>query len=370
MQTGPAVGLIAQVLLLAALAGDRRARRRRLDRRPRLRHHHGDGTGARRRASPGCVAGPASWVTLARATLAVGVAALVADSFARDTPVALLVALAAVALSLDLVDGWIARRTDTMTALGARFDGEVDAFLILALSVYVAPILGAWVLAIGAARYLFLARRVAAALDARAAPAAPLAQGRRGGAGRRAHGRGGRRPAPRGHGGDPARRARRARGVRRRVRVVAVAPPARAPAERRALHPASPWRSRSSRCCWCGPPWSRRTSRASSTSARSCGCPSSCSSSSCWRCCCPPARAACWPSSPGAVLALLMVVKVLDMGFITAFDRPFDPISDSTYVGIGVETLRDAIGRSSANLAVAAIVVLARRAPRRSRCSR
>ena len=60
----------------------------------------------------------------------------------------------------------------------------------------------------------------------------------------------------------------------------------------------------------------------------------------------------------GAVLALLMVVKVLDMGFITAFDRPFDPISDSTYVGIGVETLRDAIGRSSANLAVAVIVVL------------
>src|SRR5262249_33486056 len=35
--------------------------------------------------------------------------------------------------------------------------GEVDAFLILALSVYVAPIAGAWVLAIGAARYVFLA---------------------------------------------------------------------------------------------------------------------------------------------------------------------------------------------------------------------
>src|SRR6185295_2042768 len=105
---------------------------------------------------PGRGLGPASWVTLGRATLAVGVAALVADSFARDTPVALLVALAAVALALDLVDGWIARRTNTASALGARFDGEVDAFLILALSVYVAPIDGAWVLAIGAARYLFL----------------------------------------------------------------------------------------------------------------------------------------------------------------------------------------------------------------------
>ena len=96
-------------------------------------------------------------MTLARATLAVGVAALAADSFTHDTPVALLVTLAAVALALDAVDGWVARRTGTATALGARFDGEVDAFLILALSVYVAPASGAWVLAIGAARYLFLA---------------------------------------------------------------------------------------------------------------------------------------------------------------------------------------------------------------------
>ena len=45
--------------------------------------------------------GPASWVTLVRATLAVGVAALAADSFTNTTPVALLVALAAVALALD-----------------------------------------------------------------------------------------------------------------------------------------------------------------------------------------------------------------------------------------------------------------------------
>ena len=82
---------------------------------------------------------PASWVTLARATLAVGVAALAAASFSHDIPVALLVTLAAVALCLDLVDGWVARRTGTETELGARFDGEVDAFLILALSVYVAP---------------------------------------------------------------------------------------------------------------------------------------------------------------------------------------------------------------------------------------
>jgi hypothetical protein len=60
----------------------------------------------------------------------------------------------------------------------------------------------------------------------------------------------------------------------------------------------------------------------------------------------------------GALLSLLVVVKVLDIGFFTAFDRPFDPVSDSTYAGIGVETLGDAIGHSSADLAVAAIVVL------------
>ena len=136
---GPATGLVAQLLLLAVLAATA-----------------GLGTAAEiigaacavamatalargLARSPDARLGPASWVTLARATLAVGVAALAADSFTNDTPVALLVTLAAGALALDLVDGWVARRTGTATALGARFDGEVDAFLILALSVYVAP---------------------------------------------------------------------------------------------------------------------------------------------------------------------------------------------------------------------------------------
>ena len=60
----------------------------------------------------------------------------------------------------------------------------------------------------------------------------------------------------------------------------------------------------------------------------------------------------------GAVLGVLVLVKVLDMGFFTAFNRPFDPVSDSSYAGIGVETLRDAIGSSDANAAVAVIAVL------------
>jgi phosphatidylglycerophosphate synthase len=101
--------------------------------------------------------GPANWVTLTRATIVGGVAALVTDSFDRPAPVTTLVTLAVVALLLDALDGWVARRTGTVSSFGARFDLEVDAFLILVLSVYVARSSGYWVLAIGAARYAFLA---------------------------------------------------------------------------------------------------------------------------------------------------------------------------------------------------------------------
>jgi phosphatidylglycerophosphate synthase len=101
--------------------------------------------------------GPANVVTLARATLVGGVAALVVvTTVGHRIPVALLVAVASVALLLDAVDGQVARRTGSTTALGARFDMETDAFLILALSVFVAGSLGWWVLAIGAFRYVFV----------------------------------------------------------------------------------------------------------------------------------------------------------------------------------------------------------------------
>jgi phosphatidylglycerophosphate synthase len=100
--------------------------------------------------------GPADWVTLARAILVGGVAALAADSFGRHIPIPVLVAIATVALMLDAVDGKVARRTGTVSALGARFDMEVDAFLILVFSVYLTRQFGAWVLAIGAMRYAFV----------------------------------------------------------------------------------------------------------------------------------------------------------------------------------------------------------------------
>jgi phosphatidylglycerophosphate synthase len=102
--------------------------------------------------------GPADRVTLIRAVLAGGVAALVADSFTRPGGgPGVLVALSAAALVLDCVDGWLARRTGTASAFGARFDMEVDAFLIAVLSCLLARTLGPVVLLIGLARYALVA---------------------------------------------------------------------------------------------------------------------------------------------------------------------------------------------------------------------
>jgi phosphatidylglycerophosphate synthase len=66
--------------------------------------------------------GPADSVTMARAILACGVAALTVDSFGGQAPAAILVALSTVALVLDGVDGRFARRTGTASAFGARLD--------------------------------------------------------------------------------------------------------------------------------------------------------------------------------------------------------------------------------------------------------
>ncbi|WP_326558091.1 CDP-alcohol phosphatidyltransferase family protein [Micromonospora sp. NBC_01796] len=156
VQSGPIIGLIVQVVLLAGLAGT-------VGLGPAgwlagvtygavmcvllTRGLRDSGTG---RLSP------ADRVTLSRATLVGGVTALTVDSFDRPTPVGLLVTLTAVALVLDAVDGHVARRTGTTTALGARFDMEVDAFLLLVLSVYVVEPVGVWALAIGGMRYVFV----------------------------------------------------------------------------------------------------------------------------------------------------------------------------------------------------------------------
>ncbi len=111
---------------------------------------------ARGAVATGAIAlGPADLVTLSRATLACVIAAVVAESSPDASSRPTLVALAVLALLLDAADGRVARRTRTSSSFGARFDGEADAFLLMVLSVYVAPSVGWWVLGIGAARYAF-----------------------------------------------------------------------------------------------------------------------------------------------------------------------------------------------------------------------
>lgn len=101
--------------------------------------------------------GPANRVTLARTVLVGGVAALAADSLTRPVPMTVVVILTGIALLLDGVDGQVARRTGSSSPLGARFDMEVDAFLILVLSALLVRPIGPWVLAIGGMRYAFVA---------------------------------------------------------------------------------------------------------------------------------------------------------------------------------------------------------------------
>ncbi|WP_088318980.1 CDP-alcohol phosphatidyltransferase family protein [Kineosporia sp. R_H_3] len=109
------------------------------------------------RASGATRFGAANAVTAVRTVLVAVVTGLVARALLSGEPASrLLVAVTVVALALDAVDGFVARRTGSATALGARFDGEVDAFLMLVLSALLVPVVGAWVLAIGLMRYAFL----------------------------------------------------------------------------------------------------------------------------------------------------------------------------------------------------------------------
>lgn len=81
------------------------------------------------------------------------------------------VASALGALALDGLDGRIARRLGQVSAFGARFDMETDAATLLGLSivVWLCGQAGAWVLASGLMRYIFVL-----GCWAWPAPAAPL----------------------------------------------------------------------------------------------------------------------------------------------------------------------------------------------------
>lgn len=104
--------------------------------------------------------GPANTVTLIRAAIVCLLASLYGEHWIDFE---LLVACAAiVALTLDGLDGWLARLRGTQSRFGARFDMETDAMLTLVLSLlaWQSGKAGAWVLIAGLMRYAFIAASV------------------------------------------------------------------------------------------------------------------------------------------------------------------------------------------------------------------
>jgi phosphatidylglycerophosphate synthase len=104
--------------------------------------------------------GAANHVTLVRTGLILSVAALVPQSqILHDTGYWWIIAVTTIALLLDGVDGWVARQTGTSSPFGARFDMELDSFLMLVLAALVwrSGRVAPWVLLLGLPRYLFVA---------------------------------------------------------------------------------------------------------------------------------------------------------------------------------------------------------------------
>lgn len=102
--------------------------------------------------------GWANRVTLARGVLVALLAGVLTDPVVLSRHAGFFAALSLLALMLDGMDGWVARRTGSASELGARFDMELDAFfiLVLCLALMVLGKVGAWVVAIGAMRYAFV----------------------------------------------------------------------------------------------------------------------------------------------------------------------------------------------------------------------
>jgi phosphatidylglycerophosphate synthase len=102
--------------------------------------------------------GAANQITTLRAILVALVAALVGEP-AVPAIAAAAVAGSVAATVLDGADGWLARRHGNASRFGARFDMEIDALLILALSVlsWRGGKAGGWIVASGLLRYTFVA---------------------------------------------------------------------------------------------------------------------------------------------------------------------------------------------------------------------
>ena len=115
--------------------------------------------------------GSANVVTLLRAAIAAFVTGLALETLATGsgllaTPGEVgdlwgwaVPAGALLALMLDGLDGWLARRWQMASTFGARFDMEADGLLVLGLSLAVLASgrAGPWVLVAGGLRYLFVA---------------------------------------------------------------------------------------------------------------------------------------------------------------------------------------------------------------------
>jgi len=317
-------------------------------------------------------------VTLTRAVLASGCAAVAAIALVGDVPVRSwwFLALALTTLLLDAADGAVARRTGTATSAGARLDMELDAGFLVVLSVAVSTLLGPWVLLVGAMRYLYLAasyarpvlrtplprsqfRRIVAgaqglALVAALAPAVPL-----------------------GLAGPGVLLAlllllvsfgHQAVAVARQARSAGtLESPVRTPVEVEAPDPAG-GRGRT------------RTLAAGVTTLLACV--------PVWFALVAPnqisrvtpgafvripleglvmvAVALVLPAGPrrlvaalaGVVLGLLTLVKVVDMGVYATLDRPVNPVTDWAYAGPALGVLSDSIGRAGAILTVVVAVAL------------
>lgn len=100
--------------------------------------------------------GAANLVTLIRAGMIALVASTLFAKLSDDVALAI-AAFCGLALVLDGVDGWLARRSGLSSRFGAWFDLEIDSLFVLVLSAaaWLNDKAGIWVLAIGLMRYAF-----------------------------------------------------------------------------------------------------------------------------------------------------------------------------------------------------------------------
>lgn len=132
LQWPSVVAAIAAYGLFAAFFGARLARRHRL--------------------------GWANRITLGRAVIASALAGALAYPALFIEQAFAVIGLTLLALAMDGIDGWLARRLDEASDFGAHFDMETDAVLILVLcaGLWLSDLAPAWVLLIGLMRPAFV----------------------------------------------------------------------------------------------------------------------------------------------------------------------------------------------------------------------